>query len=447
MGITNGRANFGGAISNSGWTELVLSVVTGNTANISGGGLHISGNRSTIVYENTRIFGNSGDDIFSLGATLSIRGTIYDLRELFESEGLKPLYWQDGNGARFDIPLTINSVISLTLVYEEISEPKPEPTPDPTPTPNPEPEPSPDPTPTPPEETPETQPPNDNNNGNNNSHYDGGSNSSSEENWYVSTTAPQTERIQQVVVEPISLTSGRFSVEISSEQLRSWGIRANSSINHTFDPTVIDGRHFWLDRPHSFGLWLGDDEIDFDNTPITITVDLYGLNLNCAQLDRLVAFVFDEESMRYSHILGELSEDNRVFTFEVSSNGIYGIMLMPHITIRLAIDNHQYIVNGVTYTNDVAPFIDSDSQRTLVPIRVIAESLGANVDWINDTRTVIIEKGDVILTMPIGQPLPDGLGVPLILNDRTFVPVRFVSEMLGADIHWDNHNRAIYIWR
>lgn len=62
-------------------------------------------------------------------------------------------------------------------------------------------------------------------------------------------------------------------------------------------------------------------------------------------------------------------------------------------------------------------------------------------------RIFAIEKGNIAIIMPIGQPLPDGLGMPLIVNDRTFVPVRFVSEMLGADIYWDNHNRAIYVWR
>jgi hypothetical protein len=38
------------------------------------------------------------------------------------------------------------------------------------------------------------------------------------------------------------------------------------------------------------------------------------------------------------------------------------------------------------------------------------------------------------------------MGMPMIVNDRTFVPLRYVSEILGADIHWDEANRAVYVY-
>ena len=473
--LMHGSANFGGAISSNGWVELVSSTITRNMAHLGGGGIYaIAGH--AFIDGNTKIYGNSGDDISNIAASINISGTIYSLRELFEDDWINPLHWQNADGEEVNIPLSTTEAVRLTLIYEEISRPTPSPTPTPQPSPTPTPQPTPmptpsptpsptplpdptppptptptpEPTPLPPAVTPTPQPPSDSNDSHYNNYSSYEIDSSSGANWHIPAigrTELRTEMVQQVTVDAINLTGDRFSITISPERLEGWGIQANSDISYKLEPIIIDGRPFWLDEPHSFGIWLDDDELNFNDIPIAITVDLYGLNLNNVQLDRLAAFVFDEYAGSYSRILGQLSKDGNIFTFKVYSNGIFGIMLTPEAIIRLAIDSQQYTVNGIAHINDVSPFIDTVYERTMVPIRVIAESLGADVDWIHETRTVIIEKGDVTLTLPIGQSLPYGMGTPIILNDRTFVPVRYVSEMLGADVYWDNGNRAVYIWQ
>ena len=87
------------------------------------------------------------------------------------------------------------------------------------------------------------------------------------------------------------------------------------------------------------------------------------------------------------------------------------------------------------------PFIKDD--RTMVPIRFVAEAMGAEVEWIDETRTVIIEKDGTHLQLQIDVPLPDGMGTPVIVANRTFVPVRYVTEMLGANVRWDDLARAV----
>jgi hypothetical protein len=82
----------------------------------------------------------------------------------------------------------------------------------------------------------------------------------------------------------------------------------------------------------------------------------------------------------------------------------------------------------------------------MVPIRFVAEAMGADVDWIGATRTVTIDRDDIHLRLAIDVPLPDGMGTPVIVSDRTFVPVRYVSEMLGATVRWDGDARAVYIY-
>ena len=103
---------------------------------------------------------------------------------------------------------------------------------------------------------------------------------------------------------------------------------------------------------------------------------------------------------------------------------------------------------------DAKPYINEDN-RTMVPVRFVSEALGFNVEWDNDTRTVIITdiaREKYRLLMPIGsktvtlngqEKLMDTAAV--ILNSRTFVPVRFVSEYLGAFVSWDEKTRVVSI--
>lgn len=107
-------------------------------------------------------------------------------------------------------------------------------------------------------------------------------------------------------------------------------------------------------------------------------------------------------------------------------------------------------VDGRYIESDVDPYIEDS--RTLVPIRFIAEALGYNVDWENATRTVIIDDGENVITMQIGNKTTKLNGKtyeldtePAIRSDRTYVPVRYVAESLGKYIDWDSDNYTVVI--
>jgi len=116
--------------------------------------------------------------------------------------------------------------------------------------------------------------------------------------------------------------------------------------------------------------------------------------------------------------------------------------------MRLVIGQYAYTQNGIDQISDAAPFIAEN--RTMVPLRLIAEAMGAEVRWDRNTRTVTITQGTTILTLVIDQPLPDGLGTPVINNGRTFVPLEFVAESLGVDVEWDSATQSIeviWVWQ
>ncbi len=122
----------------------------------------------------------------------------------------------------------------------------------------------------------------------------------------------------------------------------------------------------------------------------------------------------------------------------------------PAVKIVLTIDSKDALVNGEVKTNDVAPVIVND--RTMLPIRFLAEALGATVSWVEETRTVTVVLGDITISLVVGESfaMVNGEKVELdcasfIEKDRTYLPIRFVMENLGADVSWDEVNRQVII--
>ena len=118
--------------------------------------------------------------------------------------------------------------------------------------------------------------------------------------------------------------------------------------------------------------------------------------------------------------------------------------LMP--IMRFAVGSAQFTNRGAILSLDAAPFIDEAHSRTMVPFRPIAEGLGATVNWDDSTRTASFTKDGVTTSITVGEQLPNGMGTALIVEGRTFVPARYVSEVLGATIRWEQSTRAVYIY-
>ncbi|HHY37270.1 MAG TPA: DUF1343 domain-containing protein [Firmicutes bacterium] len=109
-------------------------------------------------------------------------------------------------------------------------------------------------------------------------------------------------------------------------------------------------------------------------------------------------------------------------------------------------------VDGAPVLFDVEPYIDA-SDRTMVPIRAISEALGAEVGWDEASRKVSISRDgrQLVLTIDSPRALIDGRAFvmdtrPVIRNGRTMVPLRFVGELLGVrTVDWDGSLRLVTI--
>ena len=119
----------------------------------------------------------------------------------------------------------------------------------------------------------------------------------------------------------------------------------------------------------------------------------------------------------------------------------------------LAAAQIRLVIDGKDVTASAIPVIEND--RTLVPIRVIAEELGAKVTWNEKDRTVLINKDSVSILLRIDSHLIEYQNngkiyslsdvPPKIIKDRTFVPLRLVSNALGIGTEWAGAKRVVYV--
>lgn len=106
---------------------------------------------------------------------------------------------------------------------------------------------------------------------------------------------------------------------------------------------------------------------------------------------------------------------------------------------------------------DAQPFVD-ENNRTLIPVRFVAETMGADVSWNQETQTAVIEQDGITVSVPIGS---DTITVAqnggttavkmdtaaIIREERTYVPIRYVAEALGAWVSYSDLFTTVQIYR
>lgn len=112
-------------------------------------------------------------------------------------------------------------------------------------------------------------------------------------------------------------------------------------------------------------------------------------------------------------------------------------------------------LNGRSVINpyrDIDPFVKKSTGRTLIPIRMVTEAMGGTADWNNDKQQVTIRLLDKYMVMTIGQAeaVANGKPVtldqpPMLIRDRTMVPLRVLLEAFGATVKWTQETRQIDI--
>ena len=118
--------------------------------------------------------------------------------------------------------------------------------------------------------------------------------------------------------------------------------------------------------------------------------------------------------------------------------------------IILKINSNYIIINGEKQDLDVSPRIYKS--RTYVPIRKVVEALGASVEWINSEKKVIIRSEEAEIVMEInntdflinGETYVNDVA-PIIVENRTLLPIRAIAEALNCEVEWEDSTKTILI--
>ena len=135
-------------------------------------------------------------------------------------------------------------------------------------------------------------------------------------------------------------------------------------------------------------------------------------------------------------------------------------LFIMSITIPVFATNVSVQINGeiINFTDENGARVDAQiiNNRTMVPMRKIFEMLGATVEWNGDTRTVTATEDDTQIVLQINNDIATISkgdvtnkvvldSKPIIVENRTLVPFRFVSESLDKQVGWDSDNRTAII--
>lgn len=214
-----------------------------------------------------------------------------------------------------------------------------------------------------------------------------------------------------------------------------------------------------------------------DNLEVFIAINPASVSISDTELEIYYAYLHSSGIVMFRYplfTLGKISPldeiaEGKSTTFSIenskgeqrSSSVTFSDFLIPPVKNEICIEHfyqnfrfvftvgeNTYQLNNETFSMDVAPILQDD--RTFIPIRFLSEALGLYVEYISKTKEIII--GNNFLKMQAGNMsyLVNGEQktmdvVPFIQNSRTYVPLRFIMEAFGFNVDWEQSSKTVTI--
>ncbi|MNP02922.1 hypothetical protein D3C76_947880 [compost metagenome] len=178
----------------------------------------------------------------------------------------------------------------------------------------------------------------------------------------------------------------------------------------------------------------------------SLSIDLTGLNIQYpAQLKRLYV-VNVEEGQDERSLSGSIAFDNIQFAIPSLSSE----SALPQGIAVMGIGQKSMTVNGNKIAMDVAPMVKDNS--TYVPIRYVIDAFGGSANWDAANQRITVIRGGKLLDLTVNKKefILNGKRysaevAPIATQSRTLVPLRLVSEQLGLTVNWDSQAKIITI--
>lgn len=250
--------------------------------------------------------------------------------------------------------------------------------------------------------------------------------------------------------------------KISFEFDRGAGVETTGQPNELLIDVYGDGKSskLWIEATDANGTLhtIPVGKIDWNGwRTVEISLDRYKIE-HPLMIQRLVhespenpappidrAFISDEDLLAMidpTVTQGYLAIDNIIF------QSVNEPPVPENKTIELQINNDTVSIDGQIHVIDQPPIIVNSS--TMVPIRFIIEAMGGEVLWDADSRKVTLIRGRHLIEMWLDEEEMNFNGrkitapvAPTVINSRTLVPVRVLSEHLGWDVYWDPDTQSV----
>lgn len=205
---------------------------------------------------------------------------------------------------------------------------------------------------------------------------------------------------------------------------------------HWLRAEMVDG------NGKSYLVQLGDQVIDWNGWK-TVETHLSNLGMAYPVTLKRIYVASPERGQEDRPQMGAIAIDNISFLY----SGLQPSDLAKPV-VYLEIDNNQMMVDDQKLTIDQPPVILAD--HTMVPVRFVVEALGGEIEWDGDERKVTVIKDDHLIDMWLDKDdvIMNGVSVksaiaPTLMNERTMVPLRLLSEKLGWEVLWNDENRSV----
>ncbi|MNO85698.1 hypothetical protein D3C76_770750 [compost metagenome] len=241
--------------------------------------------------------------------------------------------------------------------------------------------------------------------------------------------------------KPLTVTNDTVSVELSPELLKQ--LNTGKRMKIVIKP--VDEGDGVIGRGYELKIFADGREVTDYTGLIPVTFDLTKEKLSTNDLSMLSGVMLRLNG-NMERLGGNFNHETGKFTFTAKGLGYIFVTTKPEpVKLEFTLGKTGYKLNGSEKSMDVASMVVKG--RTLVPLRFIAESLGAKVGWDNITKTVMITLEGQTLSIAIGELAP-GMGVAAeLVNGRTMLPLRFIAEYFGASVFFDNTTKSIRIMK
>ena len=159
-----------------------------------------------------------------------------------------------------------------------------------------------------------------------------------------------------------------------------------------------------------------------------------------------------EESIEEPYAIESMKIDNGLLYLAIAGweNKLFYIFNAADLEETVPKSDLYVELDGEILGFETPPIMEND--RTLVPMRFLLEKLGADVGWYGESQMVVAQQNNMTVEMTIGNPVAtvNGQSVPMdvaprLVNDKTLIPLRFLSENLGYNVEWNAETNTAVI--